>query len=399
MKASAILRKIIWKKKSRWELAIAGVGFFLGLAIFLVSAHVFLDLDTILNKRLSQGQMPDFLVVSKHIGGNKGNGGAGFSDAEIESLGKKRFVLDVGKMLTNDFDVEAEVSIFNKGFRTMLFFEAVPDRFLDEIPAGWAHPETEAVLPVMVSRDFLLLYNFGFAQSHNFPLLTEDLLRLVPVSLTIRGNGIEKRIPARIAGTSDRITSILIPYGIMESLNKQFGTGIARTPLRLVLSVKDRTDPQIKSYFEENGYETSKEKLRLSDVGFTVRTIMSVVGVIGMILIVLSFTIFLTTFRLIISRNSAEIGLLLDLGYSVKMIARSSMRALIVYFTAITLAVGVAVWISVSIERGFLLSNGFTGFGYFVHPEIPVLGIGIVLGSAILNYVSLVFSISRRSEY
>ena len=55
----------------------------------------------------------------------------------------------------------------------------VLSRFLDVLPKGWETSGVNDTLPVMISRDFLLLYNFGFAQSRNFPLLSEDLLKIV----------------------------------------------------------------------------------------------------------------------------------------------------------------------------------------------------------------------------
>ncbi len=400
MSVHALLRKILWKRKTKWELAIASAGFLLGLGIFLIAIQVYLDLDAILDSRLAQGKRPDYLVISKSLGkgGQTKSGGPGFSDAEIETLSEKSFVLDTGRVLANDFEAEATMSIFGQGFRTMLFFEAVPDRFLDVIPKGWEKSGENDTLPVMISRDFLLLYNFGFAQSRNFPLLTEDLLKIVPVSLTIQGGGRKKETTARIVGLSDRIASILIPYHRMESLNKEFGAGEEREPSRLVISVKDRTDPEIVRSLEESAYETSKEKLRLSDAGFTVRTIVSVVASIGIILVLLSFTVFLTTFRLIISRAAPEVALLSDLGYSRKTIARNCMNVLFFVFAAITVITGGLVFASVLGERNFLAANGFKGFESFVYPVIPIAGAIVIASSLALNYVSLITTIGRKTQ-
>jgi hypothetical protein len=397
MTVHALLRKILWKKKTKWELAIASAGFLLGLGIFLIAIHVYLDLDAILDSRLAEGKKPDYLVISKSLGknGQARGGGTGFSDEEIDALVKKDFVLDTGRVLANDFEAEATMSIFGQGFRTMLFFEAVPDRFLDVLPKGWETSGANDTLPVMISRDFLLLYNFGFAQSRNFPLLSEDLLKIVPVSLTIHGGGKSMETTARIVGLSDRIASILIPYNRMEALNAEFGSGESREPSRLVISVNDRTNPDIIRSLEENAYETSKEKLRLSDAGFTVRTIVSVVASIGIILLVLSFTVFLTTFRLIISRAAPEVALLVDLGYSKKIIAANCMNVLVIVFIAITVVTAGLVFGSVIAERSFLATNGFKGFGYFVYPVIPIAGSVVIAVSLFINYLSLIATIGK----
>jgi hypothetical protein len=391
MKKAALLRKTIWKKKSLWELVIASIGFFLGLGMFLIAVQVYTDIDAIINRRLAASQTPDYLLISKQPGA----AGNGFTEGEMEDLRHQQFVLDMGKVLANDFEVEAEVNIFNQGFRTIIFFEAVPDRFLDVVPRGWKEQGTEDALPIIVSRDFLLLYNFGFAQSRRFPILTEDLLAIVPVVLTVRGNGKSERLAARIAGVSDRLASILIPYDAMETLNERYGSPEGLSPFRLVLSVKDRTDPSIIRYLSEHSYDTSKEKLRLSDAGLAVRTILSIIGIIGIVLILLSFTVFCTTARLIISRASPEISLLVDLGYSKRSIAQSGMAVVLAAFAAITFASAVFVYACIYIERGFLLANGFSGFVFFVHPQVAIAGVLIVLLGIAVNYVSLVLSMGK----
>jgi hypothetical protein len=391
MTTGKLIGKILWRKKSRWELNLAASGFLLGLGLFLVSMQVYFDVDTILNLRLAQGKKADYIVLSKKIGAIKTNetGGPGFSPEEIARLSGEKFTLDTGEVLANEFEAQASIDIFGQGFMTELFFEAVPDRFLDVVPAEWKSSKPGDPVPVIVSRDFLLLYNFGFAQSRRMPLLTEDLIKLVPVSLTISGRGRHSETVARIVGLSDRIASILIPYDTLKKFNNEFGSGKKKRPMRLIISVKDRSDPGIVKYIDDNFYETSKEKLRLSDVGFTVKTVVSVVALVGVFLIFLSFTVFVTSFRLIILRSSPEVRLLLDLGYTKGLLIGNILMRLSILLGFVTVASSVIVFSAVYALRSFLTSNGFTGFPFFVHPVIPVSGFVIVILVFALNYISL----------
>ena len=47
---------------------------------------------------------------------------------------------------------------------TDMFFESVPDGFVDVNLDKWVFNENEPVIPIIIPRNYLNLYNFGFAQ-------------------------------------------------------------------------------------------------------------------------------------------------------------------------------------------------------------------------------------------
>jgi hypothetical protein len=390
-----LLNRILWRGKSRWELILGGIGFLLGLFLFLFCIQVYTDIDSLFNRRLALEKQLDYIIISKKVdlAGLIGSGEVGFEKEEIDELSSQEFTVSVGELKTNNFAARAEVFIFGRGFITELFFEAVPDDFLDIIPEGWNWREDSPFVPVMISRDFLMLYNFGYSQARGFPLVSEDMLKLVQVKLEISGNNRYKTFNARLVGLSDRIASILVPYGFMDWANKACGS-MDTKPARLIFSVKDRSDPKILHYIESHNYETSREKLRLSDAGFTIAIILGIIAFIGLLLITLSFIIFLTTFRLVISHSTPEIRLLIDLGYTKRKLISTFMIILGAVFFLIAFIDGVSITLSIGLFHNFLIENGLL-ITEALHPAVPAAGILFILTALAGNYVSLRLSMSR----
>ena len=50
---------------------------------------------------------------------------------------------------------------------TAMFFESVPDEYVDVNLDKWEFDEYERVVPIIIPRNYLNLYNFGFAQSRS----------------------------------------------------------------------------------------------------------------------------------------------------------------------------------------------------------------------------------------
>ena len=132
-----------------------------------------------------------------------------FTDEEIEDLRSQDFIEAVGVFVSNQFKVNASSQML--GFYTELFFESVPDEFIDVSNSRWQWSKGDPEIPVILSRDYLALYNFGFAPSQGLPQFTPNTISKVSMDVNISGNGLRKTFQGRIIGFSDRINSILVP--------------------------------------------------------------------------------------------------------------------------------------------------------------------------------------------
>ena len=57
---------------------------------------------------------------------------------------------------------------------TDMFFESVPDEFVDIKLDKWHFDESTHTIPIIIPRNYLNLYNFGFAQSRSLPNSRKD---------------------------------------------------------------------------------------------------------------------------------------------------------------------------------------------------------------------------------
>lgn len=101
-------------------------------------------------------------------------------------------------------------------------FESVPDEYVDVSLEKWHFDEDARVIPIIIPRNYLNLYNFGFAQSRSLPKLSEGLMSLVQMDIMMRGNGRVEQYKGNIVGFSNRLNTILVPQSFMDWANKNF---------------------------------------------------------------------------------------------------------------------------------------------------------------------------------
>lgn len=175
---SALLRKNI----SVLQLAAYTLACMIGLSILLVSINFYLDLKSARNAADHQG---DYIVLSKPVSflaalGSGSSDANSFSREEIDDLSAQPWAVRVGEFTSADFNISAAVEFAGRGLSTALFFESLPDEFIDIDLNMWRFDETTKEIPILVPRDYLALYNFGFAASRSMPQLSEDLIKQIP---------------------------------------------------------------------------------------------------------------------------------------------------------------------------------------------------------------------------
>lgn len=381
------MTNILWGKQSKWQFALAGIGFLLGLLILLVSLQLYLDVQRVLDEK-ARGSA-DYLILNKDISfaNTLGFATSTFPDKEIDSLRKQPFVKRLGKFTTSQFQATIETSQ-TIPFYTQLFFESVPDAFLDEIPDRWRWNEASEQLPVIVSQDFLNLYNFGYALSQGLPQLSQGMLKLVPLTVTITGPKGQRTYQGRIVGFSNRIASVLVPDSFMQWANQHIGPGQDKQPSRLIVQVNDSSNPAIADYLTRLNYQTNNDKLKASQTGRIVQVVMSLIGLVGIFFIVLSFLIFTSNFRVIIAEAKEEIALLLQLGYRVGTISRHLLGYFVVFLALVLVMVLILLQLAVSRTQAFVQSQGIDLSGG-VSPTVIFTGVGFITLCLVVNALSV----------
>ncbi len=320
------MNRLVWKLL-RQHISIGQLtGFFFanlfGMVIVLLSIQFYRDVIPL----FTQGESfmkKDYLIVSKEVGAFKAFSKKGntFTPEEIEDLKAQSFTRSIGRFTPSRFDVSAGVGARGMQFSTEMFFESVPDEFIDVSLNKWNFDEASRSLPIVIPRNYLNLYNFGFAQSRNLPQLSEGVISMIGMDIRVRGNGQAESFKGNIVGFSNRLNTILVPESFMEWANNKFAPGSEITPSRLILEVDNPADATLARYFQEKGYETEDDKLDAGKMTYFLRLVAGIVLAIGLVISALSFYILMLSIYLLLQKNTVKLESLLLIGYSPGQVA------------------------------------------------------------------------------
>ncbi|MDE6378586.1 MAG: ABC transporter permease [Duncaniella sp.] len=324
----------------------------------------------------------DYLIISKPVEGLSLFGGgsdASFTAQEIKELEVQPWAEAVGAFTTARFNVSATVDMPGMNMSTALFLESIPDDFFDISPSGWDYrPGSGEPVPVIISKEYLALYNFGFASSRGLPQISEQLIGTIPLRISVSGAGRQMWLPARIAGFSSRLNTIAVPLSFMEWANSEFGEGPHRQPSRLIVRLDTAGNPEATAYMESHGYEIAGDRSASSKAAYFLSLVTSVVIAIGALISLLAFFILLLSIYLLLRKNQAAIHGLMGLGYKPAEVA----RYYVVLVTGVNLGVLVlsviGVLLASSLWTGQLEALGLTASG-----TLPTLLTGTAVIAAI----------------
>lgn len=373
---------LVWKLLRQHISVPQFAGFFfanlVGMVIILLGIQFYNDTQAIYDGEDSF-MKADYLIVNKRIGAmgaitGKSNG---FSEADIEDFKDQKFVERLGTFTPSAFDVSASFMMDESmSFSTEMFFESVPDDFVDVETEKWTWKEGETELPIMLPKNYLDLYNFGYAQSRNMPKLSEGILGAVKLTIRVRGNGKMDTYTGKIAGFSSRLNTILIPESFMKWANKEYAPDAKKDPTRLILEVNNPTDERITQYLQDNNIETDQDKLDASKTTFMLRIIVSIVMAVGLIISILSFYILMLSVYLLVQKNSTKLENLLLIGYSPAKVS-FPYQALTVGLNVVVLILAFGILLVV---RSIYLGMFENFFPDMTAPSIlPALVVGVLL--------------------
>lgn len=321
--------KLIWKllreNISKPQLIGFAVTSLIGMSIVLLAFQFYFDINPLFtgkDKLLKE----DFLTITKKVGilGGLSSRSNGFSQNEIDDLKKQSFVKNVGAFTPSQFNVFGGFNSQKLGiaFNTEMFFESVPDQFIDVASDSWRFSPVDNTVPIILPKNYLDLYNFGFAQASSMPRISEQLIGLINLDISITGrNGLRQQMKGRIVGFSNRLNSILVPETFMTWANQQYG-GTPSEPARLIIEVSNIADPNLSGYFKDKGFEISGDNTTASKMSFFLKIIIGIVVSVGVLICVLSFFILVLSIYLLLEKNMNKLRTLRLIGYSKSIVVK-----------------------------------------------------------------------------
>ncbi len=314
----SLLSKLLRKNVSSMQLGGSAIANLIGLIIVGIALQFYLDLRPIFNDEESFVKS-DYLVVTRKVTGMDAlMGGSEISEAEVADIEAQPWVRRVGRFTASDYEVRAAVALGSSGaaMTTQLFFESIPAEFLDVNSAEWRFDESNPVIPVIVSKDYLSLYNFGFAAAQGMPKISEGMAGMIPLQFTISGNGLSQSFSGRIVGFSARVNTILVPEEFMHWSNSRFGSGSAAGASRLIVEVNAPGDIKIEQYIADHNFEVAGDKANSNKAGYLFTIAVSVVAAVGVLISLLSFFVLILSIMLLLQKNTKKLQDLLQLGYT-----------------------------------------------------------------------------------
>lgn len=379
------MNRLVWKLL-RQHISIGQLtGFFLanlfGMMIVLLSVQFYRDVLPV----FTQGDSfmkKDYIIATKKISalGNFAGKSSHFSKEEIKELETRPFTKSVGAFTPSLFKVSAGLGMQEAGIHlsTEMFFESVPDEYVDVSLDKWHFDENTTVIPIIIPRNYLNIYNFGFAQSRSLPKLSEGLMSLIQMDIMMRGNGRVEQYKGNIVGFSNRLNTILVPQSFMNWANQAFAPGEETPPSRLIIEVKNPTDAAIAQYFQKKNYDTEGDNLDAGKTTYFLRLITGIVIGVGLFISILSFYILMLSIFLLLQKNSTKLENLLLIGYSPNRVALPyNMLTVSLNILILLLSVGGVAWLRFyyieairtlfpQLETGSLLPCFITGCILFI---------------------------------
>ncbi len=368
---------------------------FIGLAIVLGGLIFYLDARSIWDSEDSFIRS-DYLVINKKVTSeNTLKGASSFSENEFKEILNQPWVRKAAPFTAASYRVRASLNQGGRGMSTAMFFESIPDEYVDVPKSQWSWKEGSDEVPLIISKDYLTLYNFGFASAAGLPQMSEGLMSGIPLAITISdedGNN-AIRLNGRVAGYSNRLNTILVPQNFMDWSNRmlaensdwsdrshQSDNSKISNPARIIIDVNSPGDVAINDFLASHDYEVAGDKTAAS-ASFLLKLVVGIVLAIGGVITVLSLFILMLSVSLLMEKNRDKLHSLLMLGYPLGKVGAPYCRIVI---TA-SAAAGILAFIASALLRNAYLEP-LRGLGAGTGSLWPVIILDLILTAIIILF-------------
>ena len=334
-----LIWRLLRKHISLFELTIFFVVNLIGMSVIVGGVQLYSDVKSVLTGE-SRLIGNDFLVVTRPVE-RVGSGGKRFTAEDIANFKAQEFVNDVGTFTSSQYEVYGSIMFGGRKLSTMLFFESVPDNFIDIQPREWKYKKGDKSIPIILPRNYLNLYNFGFSSTQQLPQITEDVIKCVDLGIGLRGNGLFDDYTGRVVGFSDRINTILVPEQFMLWANERYGDTTSEDATRLIIEVKDPTNPELSAYIKANGYEIENKPAESSKAMYILKVCVVIIICVGVVFSLLSLIILTLSIYLLLQKNVSKLENLVLIGYKPERVALP--------YNMLTLTLNISIWVISSI--------------------------------------------------
>ncbi len=420
-----LIWKLLRKHISIFELAVFFVANLIGLVVILAGVQIYNDAKPFMGDGEKSLIGNDYVAISKSVDDLGANKDHGFTQEEMDEILKQPNIRKMARFTPSNFEVDSRLELgIGSTFSTSMFFEAVPDDFIDLNLDEWM-VDTELVvknraalesgkvsandielaeIPIIIPRNYLNLYNFGFSRSQNLPQITDQLIKKLDVDVKIRGSRVNNngevyidRYIGRIVGFSDRINTILVPQHFIEWANEYYAqpadelateeldnATATSNPSRLMLEVNNPSDPDFTEFLAQKGYMCEGEPSESGKALVILQRSVAVVVVIGALFCLLSMIILTLSIYLLLQKNIDKLENLVLIGHTPMMVS----MPYIIMSVVLNVSIMVVSFILVGYGRATFLEPIFNDFLHsgLTTTMTPTYITGLILTAAIICF-------------
>lgn len=339
------------------------VGLLLSFVLVLSCIQLYSNANALFGKKSSDSNY--WITLSKTI--NPTNIGRkeliGFNSADITELKKWKEVKDIYPVVSNDFKVSADGGSFIP-FYTDMYLEAVDNEAID-IKDLSEFEVKDNTIPIIISREYLNLYNYGFALNQGLPQITEEFAKKIEVNINITLKDKNLKYKGRLIGLSDRIHSVLVPKKFLDSINatQTYTKNHKDINTRILVKVNDVSDQDLIAKMTDKGYESNQESLRSAKIKGKLFLVLRTIALIGVFIFFLCIFMIINFIKMQFLEKQEEVSIKYSLGYSPKKMVNSISRffsiniALLIFISLLLLSIAQYYFSKSEISNGLLPQN------------------------------------------
>lgn len=357
------------------------VGLLLSFILVLSCIQLYSNANALLGKKSSDSNY--WITLSKTI--NPDNIGRkeliGFNKKDISEIKNWKEVKDIYPVVSNDFKVSADGGSFIP-FYTDMYLEAVDNEAIDVKDLS-EFVVKDNTIPIIISREYLNLYNYGFALNQGLPQITEEFAKKIEVNINITLKDKNLKYKGRLIGLSDRIHSVLVPKKFLDSINATQAYTQANKDIntRILVKVNDVSDQDLIAKMTKKGYESNQESLRSAKIKGKLFLVLRAIAFIGVFIFILCLFMIVNFIKMQFLEKQEEVSIKYALGYSPKKMVSSISRffsfnvALVLVLSLILLSIGQYFFATSEISNGLLQKN----IDYYLWSFIIIIPVVIYL--------------------
>ncbi|MBG30810.1 MAG: hypothetical protein CMI31_12530 [Opitutae bacterium] len=351
-----LLTKALWKNQPRRELFLAAAGCFAGTFLLLAAVQFQTDARSTLEAREAP---TNYFSINKRISGS-GIENVGksydFNASEISEIQNRPEILELGTFARSRFAVTLHLwpagKLFGlgKAAKADVFFESVPDQFIDTKAESWQWKPGDPFIPLIIPKFYLDLWNLGFAPTREeYPTLGMEAALRMPLDVFL-GNPPDEMLAGKFVGFSRRINGILVPESFLDWANEKYSLeedlNATSSSSRLIVRTEAAPGKELISFLEGLDYELNREMPEGDGLNDAITWAFLALAGIGIAISLLSVATFAVSFRLVVTRAAERITNLLYLGFEHQALSQIYLSRFLRLFVISFVASFLTLWVT-----------------------------------------------------